>query len=769
MEGAAGSLSLVTGQTLDKRYTLIGRLGSGRYCDVWRARDELQNYDVALKVLKDPANRDQLFAEWQTQRALNHAAFLRVFEFHDADQIYFALYYLDGTTLQDLLPLSTGEAISIARLLIDAAGYLHARDVIHGDIAPANVLIDRGGAMHLVDFGSAARGEQFIGLGTGTPGLQRPERATAVAPVPADDWFALGSLLLQATESDIQSPERDSLRALALKMQGDADTCDRKTLLAELEKSALRGKPIVTARVAALVSKTGHESLPPVTPVSTPRAPAVLKGNNEGSRTGGVSRAWVLGGIAILGMLAIYVVVFLEPPEPVTATQAGVTETPIGKDGAQPEQVNVIDDLIEFSEGGRNDSMRTDAVRDKNATDRALGELLTKQEVLESRGVDRWGGTDYQKALEVYSIGDRYYLTKNYGKARQSYQESIAMLDQLIERIDSVFSDALSQAEAAFLAGDSAQARRFYENALAISQGDKVAEAGLARATKLDDVLALTRSAQLAERDGELQAALETFQQALALDPAWQSAIEGNSRVAQALLDRNFRDLMSEGFFAFDEGRLNAARNAFTAARKLKPGSREPVDGLQQVDQRSRLKKISSELARAEAAERSEDWEAARDAYRQMLAADANLVQARDGVSHAQARIALDKQLQQYLNDPDRLSEQAEIEAASSLLLKIARIDPQGPKLVEQKAALSRVLKRAASPLTVQLVSDAQTDVAVYRVGKLGKFESRALELRPGVYTVVGSRPGFKDVRLTVRVAPEVPMEPVLVQCVEPI
>jgi hypothetical protein len=69
----------------------------------------------------------------------------------------------------------------------------------------------------------------------------------------------------------------------------------------------------------------------------------------------------------------------------------------------------------------------------------------------------------------------------------------------------------------------------------------------------------------------------------------------------------------------------------------------------------------------------------------------------------------------------------------------------------------------------VQLVSDNATDVSIYKIGKLGSFQSRALKLRPGTYVAVGSRAGYRDVRLEFRVAPELESEPVVVRCEEKI
>jgi hypothetical protein len=73
----------------------------------------------------------------------------------------------------------------------------------------------------------------------------------------------------------------------------------------------------------------------------------------------------------------------------------------------------------------------------------------------------------------------------------------------------------------------------------------------------------------------------------------------------------------------------------------------------------------------------------------------------------------------------------------------------------------------ASKPVAVVFESDNQTEVVVYKVGRLGTFERRELSLRPGTYTVVGSRDGYRDVRLRVRVAHRNPPQSVVVRCEE--
>jgi hypothetical protein len=71
--------------------------------------------------------------------------------------------------------------------------------------------------------------------------------------------------------------------------------------------------------------------------------------------------------------------------------------------------------------------------------------------------------------------------------------------------------------------------------------------------------------------------------------------------------------------------------------------------------------------------------------------------------------------------------------------------------------------------VAVQLESDGETEVTVYRVGRLGRFQTRQLELRPGSYTVVGSRRGYRDVRRELEVAPGQSPPPLRIVCQEAI
>jgi hypothetical protein len=133
------------------------------------------------------------------------------------------------------------------------------------------------------------------------------------------------------------------------------------------------------------------------------------------------------------------------------------------------------------------------------------------------------------------------------------------------------------------------------------------------------------------------------------------------------------------------------------------------------------------------------------------------------------SRSALHARLAGYIDDPDQLSDQVNVQNATKLLLEVTRMTPMGPRLEDQKNLLSRLLKRAATPLPVQLISDNATNVAIFKIGQLGTFSAQEISLRPGKYVAVGNRAGYRDVRIEFRVAPEDDMQPIVIQCEEQI
>ena len=782
--------NLEKGIELANRYSLVRKLGSGGAAETWLARDRLTKASVALKILtSDRLDPDAFRSDWQTSIRLVHPHIVRVFEFHediDSEPPFYSLQYIAGPDLGALTGAPPEDALPPVAAIVDALRYAHGKDVVHRDVKASNVLLDQNGAPYLIDFGAAAVGDAAPGGGSLI--ASSPQSLSGDAPAPADDIFALGGLIYElvsgrspyssaSTAEDIRNRVPDPLTAadgspippairdlVATMLAKDAaarpDAAAVSNALAAagfVPGPAPRHYVGEVASAAEVIEIGDAPSRKHPAPAAVAEVPAGQGGLNP--RVVGISLAALV--VLLLG------VVFLLPKTvdvEDAAPLAGEAQDTNSEEGEGKRQTGV-----EFTENVEDLRGRDERVQARADTDKVLGQLLSKMETLESRAVQRWGGLRFKQAQGVYAEGDEAYLARDYSKATAKYRDAIDIVDPLLERVDGVFAESYADGLAALDAADTIEALRSLELAAAISPSHAGARSALARARNLDTVLALTDQGLAYENDLELEAARQSFADAVDLDPEWQPAQTGLARVLETIRQMEFDQRMTEGLIALGEGDYPAARAAFRMAEQLKPGSPEPADGLLQVDQGIRLDRIASLERKAAAEQRNEEWETAIETYESILEIDPNLLFANEGLQQSRDRAALHARLDEYIENPDSLSDATTMGRATRLVVDITRMPEVGPRLSEQRDQLSRLLKRAATPLTVRLVSDNLTEVSIYKVGKLGSFESRQLDLRPGTYVAVGSRPGYRDVRLEFRVAPEIDMEPIVVRCEETI
>jgi len=756
--------------------------------EVWLAQDERAQQRVALKFLA-PAlaghsrRKTQFHNEWQASSRLMHPHIVRVFEYHDDEQgPFYSQQFVDGPDIGVVAGQSPMESLRPFCLIADALRYAHAKGYVHRDIKASNVLIDSRGAPYLIDFGIAqAQGEKASG---GSRVALSPQQRAGELPAPADDIYALGVLMHEIltgrppsgvpeapeelSAGSLMTPDGsavpEELERIVHGMLSDEpdDRPSAEELVRRLRDAGVMPGPASVRRHSVPLEDTAieAEAVPSIRPVR-PRTAAAEAAPHEASARG-VSPGMVFGGLAVLVLAFLTVILWLpdavevgseradEAPEPSGAADSGAA----GDDAPEPE------DPAEAVDPARQAGL-------KAATDESLGDLLSRLQRLKYRGIEHWGGQTYLNALDVYEQGDRAYLGRDYRIAGERYRQAADMLEPFFDRIDDVFNETMRSARAAFESGDHAEAVRLYDLAVSITPGNTEAEQGLARARNLAAVLSLVDQARNFENQLDLQAAKTAFEKALELDPAWQPALTGLERVTAAIRERSFEQRMTEGLDALAAGNFQTARAAFDAAKQLKPGSQQPVDGLLQVDQEIRLANIRRLEQEAIALENNEEWQAAIAKYEEIAKIDTDLQFVREGLSRARQRAAVHEKLATFISDPDSLSAPATMQAATQLLLQVTTMNPTGPRLEDQKNELSRLLKRAATPLTVQLVSDNATEVSIYRIGKLGTFTTQELSLPPGAYVATGSRTGFRDVRLEFRVAPEVDPEPIVIMCEE--
>src|SRR4051812_17572080 len=207
------------GQLLAGRYRLIEQLGHGGMGTVWRAHDELLDREVAAKEVSvsglSPEERSVLHTRMQQEaRAaarIRHPSVITVFDvLQESGRPWIVMELIDGQSLADVIAtegtLLPRDAAQVGTAVLAALDKAHQLGVLHRDVKPANVLLERNGRVVLTDFGIAllegSPGLTRTGDIVGSPDYLAPQRATGHRPGPPSDLWSLGAPLYAAVEGE---------------------------------------------------------------------------------------------------------------------------------------------------------------------------------------------------------------------------------------------------------------------------------------------------------------------------------------------------------------------------------------------------------------------------------------------------------------------------------------------------------------------------------------------------------------------------------------
>jgi tetratricopeptide (TPR) repeat protein len=478
---------------------------------------------------------------------------------------------------------------------------------------------------------------------------------------------------------------------------------------------------------------------------------------------------WGLGVLLALGLLiAVFVLVpaWLESTRQQSASvvaapseQPSVGQPPAGGPGAPAPVAATADPALPPFQELQRQQAREQAQKE-------LARFVELQIELErSMQVGAWGAQAYREAKDLAAAGDQAFLQDRFQQAVDSYQQATGRLEALIERGRDLLEKSIKDGLAALAARDQERAERAFELAETIDANDARVAAGKARAARLPEISTLMREArnhELAERWAD---ALRTYRQVEQLDSATTGLAEALTRVGAGQTQARVQTLLSDGFARLEEGRFEAARSAFRDALALQPGNAVAEGGLEQVAKRADVARINDLRQQAEKAAQEERWQEAEALFAKVLAQDGAIAFAQAGRANAAAQMRTQTALGNVIQNPDRLSSENLYREAQEILRRAEALEPRGVRLAAQIEDARAILAAYADPVPVVLRSDNRTQVTLSTVGPLGSFTEKQLTLRPGSYTVIGSRDGFRDVREQIVV--RVNMNPIDIRCVE--
>ena len=202
---------LTTGSTFADRYQIIEELGKGGMGRVYKVLDKETNEKIALKLIKpeiatDKSTIARFKNELTTARKIRHKNICGMHYLgEDKGRPYITMEYVSGQDLKGLIrqtgQLTVGKAISIAKQICEGLAEAHRMGVVHRDLKPNNIMIDRGGNARIMDFGiaRAVKSKSITGSGIviGTPQYMSPEQVEGKDVDQRSDIYSLGIILYE--------------------------------------------------------------------------------------------------------------------------------------------------------------------------------------------------------------------------------------------------------------------------------------------------------------------------------------------------------------------------------------------------------------------------------------------------------------------------------------------------------------------------------------------------------------------------------------------
>ena len=220
-----------TGTRISDRYKIIGKIGSGGMANVYLAQDLILERQVAVKMMSLTFNEDEesdnlrrFQREALSSTELIHPNIVNIYDVGEGERPYIVMEYVEGTDLKKYIqenhPIPYSKVIKIMSQILSGISYAHRNGVIHRDIKPHNILIDKEGTVKITDFGIAVALSQNSITQTnsilGSVQYISPEQARGNMVTKQSDIYSLGIVLYEMLTGVVPF-EGESAVSVALK------------------------------------------------------------------------------------------------------------------------------------------------------------------------------------------------------------------------------------------------------------------------------------------------------------------------------------------------------------------------------------------------------------------------------------------------------------------------------------------------------------------------------------------------------------------------
>lgn len=401
----------------------------------------------------------------------------------------------------------------------------------------------------------------------------------------------------------------------------------------------------------------------------------------------------------------------------------------------------------------------------KKVFDQAIElDWMLKKSDAENSKLNIWSEENYLSAIETADKAELFKNNEQFEDAVKHYKKAIMIVDAELKTKNEKFNLFLSSAIKALEEEQIIEAGEWFKKAQAIEAENKAVLKGLYQIERREEVNQKYNLVLKFEQENELEKALTLLDKILTIDPDYKKAVQKQNSVKQKILANEFKQLISQVLILIEKKQYYDARVALKQAENINSADEIIAELDKVIAEKIQLLTIKQLKRQADAQEKHEQWKKALKLYLSIKKYDTDISGIEIDIRRVSAYIKFNDILDKIILNPQRLNDNSVFEQLKKSLLHIdselSKNDyllfplEKTPDIAKKLLTAKKIMEDAGKIIIVTINSDKQTDIVIYKIGKLGKLDNKTLYLRSGNYTIVGSRKGYRDYRRKINIMP---------------
>ena len=366
------------------------------------------------------------------------------------------------------------------------------------------------------------------------------------------------------------------------------------------------------------------------------------------------------------------------------------------------------------------------------------------------------------EALSKFSIAD-------YAGAVSAIEELKQLAQTIISDSQKEFEQAMTSAQNAYDTDSYDDAKFQVANSLMLDMTSVEAKTLSTKIDNLPEILTLVEEVRTARVENKPEKELNLVKELIKLDPEREEVVERKQVLITTINNKNFKSYIAQSYLAIKQGNAGKAKQKIIAAKKIYPNRQEIKDVVLALNKLEKKQRLETYQRKAQMAMASDDWETAKKQLELALREHTDDKSIQKSLVLATTINALNNEFEQQIHNPYRLSNKQLASKMKDKISEASAFIDFSPSLNKKTNKLSHLIDSMNKKISVEVVSDNQTNILVRGVGVVGITKLKTIQLTPGRYTFEGKRKGFKSKLIDVLIPYDQTTYHLSIHCDEPI